>query len=149
MSCLLPIFFRHERFLTTSHIASRILDTICEGELVTAREVSISPNPPIDNPVFNIPRSKQAHLPESGGPCRIQIRLVTAQLARDHVRATLKDNATTIDNIFAFDGAFINGNTSLVTIRCIACTGISDAYFFRLYFDAKPLVHWVGSQKMI
>jgi hypothetical protein len=92
------------------HIASRILDTICEGEIVTAKEVSISPNPPIDNPV-KIPQSKkQAHVPGSGGPGRIQIRLITAQLARDHVRATLKEN----DNVFAFDGAFISGNTSLV-----------------------------------
>ena len=133
------------------HTASRTLDTICEGEVVTAREVS-SPNRPIDNPVKKNPPSKQAlsHLAESGEPCRIQIRLVTAQLARDYVRGTLKDNPTATNNVFAFDGAFISGNTSLVTILVASRARTSlTPFFFRQHFDTKPLMHLVGFQKMI
>jgi len=148
VSRLLTIPFRYERLPL---VGSHILDAIRDDELVTAR-VSISANPPIDDPVKTTPQSylsKHGYLAESGEPIRIQIRLVTAQLARVHARTTLKDGSTTINSIFAFDGAFISGNTSLVTIRCIACTGISDAILFRLHFDMKPLVHLVGSQKMI
>jgi len=143
------VFYKH--FLITSPIGSRILDTIRDDELVTARAVS---NPPIDNrdPAENVPKpslSKQINNAESGGRSGIQIRLVTAQLARLHARGTLKDGSTTIKNIFAFDGAFVSGNTSLVTIRCISCTGNSDTFLFRMHFVVKPLVPLVGSQKMI
>ncbi len=141
------VLYKH--FLITSLIGSRILDTIRDDELVTARAVS---NPPIDNPAENVPKfslSKQINNAEPGGRSRIQIRLVTAQLARLHARATLKDGSTAIKNIFAFDGAFVSGNTSLVTIRCISSTGSSDVFLFRMHFVVKRLVPLVGSQKMI
>ena len=145
MSCLLL------RRVTCLLRGSPILHTIHDDELVTARAVSISPSPPISNPVDNIRQSYPSKPAKSTEPSRIQISLVTAQLTRAHARATLQDGSTTLNNTFAFDGAFINGNASLVTIRDIPCTGIviSDMFLFRLLFDVKPLVHLVGSQKMI
>ena len=113
MSCLLL------RRVTCLLRGSSILHTIHDDELVTARAVSIGPSPPISNPVDNIRQSYPSKPAESTEPGRIQIRLVTAQLARAHARATLQDDSTTLNNTFAFDGAFINGNTSLVTIRDI------------------------------
>ena len=89
-----------------------------DDEIVTARAVSISPNLPIDNTVKNTPQSRR-YIAESRGPSHIQIRLVMAQLAQVHARATLKGDSSTINKIFTFNSAFIIGNTSLVTILCI------------------------------
>ena len=52
----------YKRLVTTDLIASCIHDTIRDDELVTARAISTSPNPPSDNPVKNIPLSYQGAL---------------------------------------------------------------------------------------
>ena len=103
-------------------VESRILDTIFDDELVTARAISTSIKPPVDTPAKNTTQpsqSNQRYIAEPTEPNRIQICLVTAELARAHARATLKDGKGPINGILAFDGEFISGNTSLVTTQCI------------------------------
>jgi hypothetical protein len=47
-------------------------------------------------------------------PCRMQVRLVTAELARNHAKETPKDSSEPTNGVLAFEGEFISGNTTLV-----------------------------------
>jgi hypothetical protein len=143
MSSIVPPLSRSKHSL---RVISLILDTIRDDELVTARTISTSVKAPDDSSVNKPPSSqsypgpsKQQYATEPHEPSRIQIRLVTAALARVHARATLKDRNVAQHGIFAFDGEFISGNTSLVTIRLVGSLCSSDISF-RMLSDVKPLV---------
>jgi len=99
---------------------SRILDTIRDNELVTSRAI---PKPTSHggstSPVKKSHPSSRGYITKSSNdePGRIQIRLVSAEMARVHARATLKHGGSTTTikaGVLAFDGEFISGNTSLV-----------------------------------
>jgi hypothetical protein len=100
---------------------SRVLDTIRDDEVVTARAVPSRSGRRINDSAENVP---QTHSPirsynERNVPASIQIRLITAELARAHARVSLKDDSAVMEGFLAFDGEFISGNTSLVMLRCI------------------------------
>jgi hypothetical protein len=119
-------------------IESCVLDTIREDELVTSRVISTSPTHvgrPAD-PVKETPHSQsypstRRCIAEPNEPSRIQIHLVSAELARRHAAVTLKHGTTAINGILAFEGEFISGNTSLVTIqyRYVAALAVLMPHF--------------------
>ncbi|KAJ7735835.1 hypothetical protein DFH07DRAFT_967025 [Mycena maculata] len=99
------------------------VDMIPEDEIVTARSstvvTSVSASMPKHEPVLY-----SDHLiggPESTisphNPGRIQIRFVTAELARVHARGTPKTQTEATNGILAFDGEFVSGNTTLRAVQ--------------------------------
>ena len=52
--------------------------------------------------------------PEEPSPSRIQIRLVSAALARSHAKGSMKEGSEPTNGVLAFDGQFVSGHTSLV-----------------------------------
>ena len=101
---------------------SRVQDIIREDELVTSRVISAGPSDIANDTIRPTPQpriypSAQHYIAEPNEPSRIQIRLVSAELARSHASAVRNGaSATAIDGVFAFEGEFISGNTSLVNI---------------------------------
>jgi hypothetical protein len=96
---------------------------IREDELVTARVISTSPGHSIGlaNSIKPTPQlrtypSAWQYVAEPEEPSRMRIRIISAELARRHASA-LRNGARAIDGILAFEGEFIDGNTSLVTIQ--------------------------------
>ena len=138
---------------------SRVQDIIREDELVTSRVISESQSDTqrVDNdtviPTPQQPRmypSAQHYIAEPNEPSRIQIRLVSAELARSHASAVRNGaSATDIEGALAFEGEFISGNTSLVNIFTPGCSrACSDASSLSMLSDVKSLGCLDGSQKM-
>lgn len=94
------------------------VDMIAEGEIVTARPYTnmAAParkaEPTLDTGLVN---SAIECSPEE--PVRVQIRLVTAELARAHARSTPKEQSAATNGLLAFDGEFVSGNTSLRALQ--------------------------------
>jgi hypothetical protein len=106
---------------------------IREDELVTTRRVipASHASPANVNPVKPTPDSESQiltyssppyHVAELNEPGRIQIRLVSAELARRNA-ASFKTGVNAHndgDGVLAFEGEFISGNTTLVIVHdCI------------------------------
>ncbi|KAF8067680.1 hypothetical protein FPV67DRAFT_1669576 [Lyophyllum atratum] len=49
---------------------------------------------------------------------RFQICLVTPELARVHAKKTYKESTEPTNGILAFGGVFVNGNTTIVSVKC-------------------------------
>lgn len=107
-SCLIPVKYSG-------------INVIADSEIVTARPVTVSPDsnhhrrvsnpPPYVGEVIGKPAT-QIRDESTGG--RLQIQLVTAQLARQHAASNLKDTSLPSNGTLAFDGQLVSGNTSLV-----------------------------------
>ncbi|KAJ7581814.1 hypothetical protein C8J56DRAFT_1029289 [Mycena floridula] len=105
------------------------VDIIVEGELVTARYGSTTLDDD-DDDVEMRPISPQKPHPapqdsSSSSPDpvdRLQIRLVTAEMARRHANATPKETSEPPNSIPAFDGEFINANMSLGDLQVQSCS---------------------------
>jgi hypothetical protein len=98
---------------------------IREDELVTTRVIPAGHASPTNvNPVKPTPQSQIStysspahHVAEPNEPSRIQIRLVSAEMARRNAVSFKNGMNPDNDGILAFEGEFISGNTTLVTIH--------------------------------
>jgi hypothetical protein len=109
------------------------VDTVRDGELITARRLlipsdsasivdTIGPGCGGDDSVETPSLShaqKPAHATPTNEPSRMQVRLISAELARNHAKVSLKEGSEDPNGILAFDGEFISGHTSLVGIQYI------------------------------
>jgi hypothetical protein len=64
-------------------------------------------------PSLNLPPPPKQSA-DIGEPGRIQVQLITAEMARENARDALTDDSIPSKKVMAFDGAFVSGNTSLV-----------------------------------
>ena len=48
----------------------------------------------------------------------VQVRLFTAELAREEAKNVVKEGRGNVDGVLAFEGEFVSGNTTLVCIDC-------------------------------
>ncbi|KAL0957929.1 hypothetical protein HGRIS_000110 [Hohenbuehelia grisea] len=77
----------------------------------TTSTIESSANNVADAPTSEV---KTAHLE---GACPYSVKFVSAELARQHAKATLKEASQPTNGISAFNGHNISGNTSLGTLR--------------------------------
>lgn len=105
---------------------------IHDGEVVTAlAEVGASDVSLPPTVVLSSSKTSHASVVSQDDPGRLQIRLVTAELARKHARATPKDKSEPTTGVLAFEGEFVSGNTSLVSIGyTLFCTFLSSYHPF-------------------
>jgi hypothetical protein len=91
------------------------VDMIAEGDVVTARPISPGTGSKASSqadPLFTHKPDAPKNKPDA--PDAVQIRLVTAEIARMHAKKNPKDQTTSDAGVLAFDGEFVNRNTTLV-----------------------------------
>ncbi|KAJ6627692.1 hypothetical protein B0H10DRAFT_1905503 [Mycena sp. CBHHK59/15] len=93
------------------------VDMIEEGDVVTARAGAPAARI-IEPPQSHVSlKSRAEYATSSDEPERFQMRLVTAEHARLHARRTPKDQSEPTTGVFAFDGEFVSGNTTLRSLE--------------------------------
>lgn len=105
------------------------MDVILDGEVVTAlAEVGASGVSLPPTVVLSSSKTSHASVVSQDDPGHLQIRLVTAELARKHARATPKDKSEPTTGVLAFEGEFVSGNTSLVSIGYTLFCAVLSSY---------------------
>jgi hypothetical protein len=131
------------------------MDTHRDDELIIARPLSnlsrsAAPDANIQTSSKTSPHS-ESHVskpqhshrvisrPEEPSPGHIQIRLVSAALARSHAKESLKEGSEPTNGVLAFDGQFISGHTSLVCFPVmLRFPVLSFLIFLRRTLDDSP-----------
>ncbi|KAJ6518100.1 hypothetical protein C8R47DRAFT_1086007, partial [Mycena vitilis] len=99
------------------------IDMIGEEELVTARVAHTEPAPSLSvvkaEPSFDASADgfEVEAVADVDPPPGMQIRLVTAELARLHAKATPREKSEATNGVFAFGGEFVDGNTTLKSLQ--------------------------------
>jgi hypothetical protein len=60
------------------------------------------------------PRSDTSHIAHPDEPIRMQVRVVTADIARDFAKEKPKEQTEPTNGILAFEGELISGNVTFV-----------------------------------
>jgi hypothetical protein len=84
---------------------------IRDGELVIASSKGMTAPNSITK---RRPRTDKSHIAHPDEPSRMQVRLVTAELARDFAKENPKLQVEPANGILAFDGELISGNVTFV-----------------------------------
>ena len=133
--------------ICTIQINSSIVDTLRDDEILIARplpNLSRSPTPDANIQTSSRTSHSESHMskpqhshlvvsrPEEPSPSRIQIRLVSAALARSHAKGSMKEGSQPTNGVLAFDGQFVSGHTSLVRFTVtlhFPVLHLSDIYY--------------------
>ncbi|KAJ7446553.1 hypothetical protein FB451DRAFT_1412223 [Mycena latifolia] len=103
------------------------VDTIAEGDIVTARSCAVPMGGAVSAPKTesrnDTPLTSPVVHAAPEEPARAQFRFVTAELARAHARSTPKEQSEATNGILAFDGEFVSGNTPLSNGRQLEFSG--------------------------
>ncbi|KAJ7677170.1 hypothetical protein B0H17DRAFT_123065 [Mycena rosella] len=96
------------------------IDMIAEDDIVTARSCAVQMDVAVSAPKresrFVTPSTSTEVTASPEEPTRLQIRFVTAELARVYARGTPKEQSEATNGVLAFDGESVSGNT---TLKCI------------------------------
>jgi hypothetical protein len=90
--------------------------------VVKAKAIATADRAPVDEDVemtpastSNTSSSKHPFIASKDDPSRLQIRLVTAEMARKYASATPKEISEPTNSVLAFDGEYVNASATLVT----------------------------------